>query len=67
MSEILRNKTAFLLDIQTHTDIPINAVELLLDTNLPSSNLQVTSLPSQPASVKGGTIKPSEYAFKCSH
>ncbi|XP_067108192.1 glucosylceramide transporter ABCA12 [Osmerus mordax] len=43
VSEILRNKTAFLLDIQTHTDIPIQAVELLIDTNLPSSNLQILS------------------------
>ncbi|XP_041700647.2 glucosylceramide transporter ABCA12 isoform X2 [Coregonus clupeaformis] len=41
MSELLRNKTAFALAVQRHTDIPPEILHLLMETTMPNRNFQM--------------------------
>ncbi|XP_064800500.1 uncharacterized protein abca12 isoform X2 [Oncorhynchus masou masou] len=41
MSELLRNKTAFALEVQHYTDIPPEILHLLMETTMPNSNFQI--------------------------
>lgn len=42
VGELLRNKTAFLMDVQRHMDFDPAALRLLLETTLPNNNLVVS-------------------------
>ncbi|CDQ67063.1 unnamed protein product [Oncorhynchus mykiss] len=41
MSELLRNKTAFALEVHHYTDIPPEILHLLMETTMPNSNFQI--------------------------
>uniref|UniRef100_A0A674CCR5 ATP binding cassette subfamily A member 12 n=1 Tax=Salmo trutta TaxID=8032 RepID=A0A674CCR5_SALTR len=41
MSALLRNKTAFALEVQRYTDIPPEILHLLMETTMPNSNFQI--------------------------
>ncbi|XP_068590097.1 glucosylceramide transporter ABCA12 [Cebidichthys violaceus] len=43
VGEMLRNKTAFLLDVQQHMDFEPAALHLLMETVLPNDNLEILS------------------------
>ncbi|XP_071316090.1 ATP-binding cassette sub-family A member 13 [Trachinotus anak] len=43
VGEMLRNKTAFVLDVQQHVDFDPTALYLLMGTILPNNNLQILS------------------------
>ncbi|XP_050926506.1 LOW QUALITY PROTEIN: glucosylceramide transporter ABCA12 [Lates calcarifer] len=43
VSEMLRNKTAFVLDVQQYMDFDPVTLHLLMETTLPNSNLQILS------------------------
>ncbi|KAL0963737.1 hypothetical protein UPYG_G00310290, partial [Umbra pygmaea] len=41
VSELLRNKTEFVLEVQRHTDIPLEIINLMMEASMPDSNLQI--------------------------
>ncbi|XP_033990287.1 uncharacterized protein abca12 isoform X2 [Trematomus bernacchii] len=43
VGELLRNKTAFLVDVQKHMDFDPDALHLLMETILPNNNLEILS------------------------
>ncbi|XP_034416854.1 ATP-binding cassette sub-family A member 12 isoform X2 [Cyclopterus lumpus] len=43
VGELLRNKTAFVLDVQQHMDFDPAALRLLMETMLPNNNLEILS------------------------
>ncbi|XP_044222425.1 glucosylceramide transporter ABCA12 [Thunnus albacares] len=43
VGELLRNKTAFVLDVQKHMDFDPTVLTLLMETALPNNNLQILS------------------------
>ncbi|XP_069010699.1 uncharacterized protein abca12 [Embiotoca jacksoni] len=43
VGEMLRNETAFFLDIQHHMDFDLEALYLLMETTLPNNNLKILS------------------------
>uniref|UniRef100_A0A665XAY9 ATP-binding cassette, sub-family A (ABC1), member 12 n=1 Tax=Echeneis naucrates TaxID=173247 RepID=A0A665XAY9_ECHNA len=43
VGELLRNKTAFMLDVHQHTDFDPAALYQLIETSLPNNNLQILS------------------------
>lgn len=45
VGELLRNETAFLVDVQKHMDFDPDALHLLMETILPNNNLEVSQEP----------------------